>query len=379
MGQPEYRYEFRELASGRPLGEIALYGVYFTVKLSDGGSGQGSFKLDGSNLPSSYTEADIARANAEMLEMTRPGYAEIVIYRDGQPLLGGGGSIISQSYQSQAKIVSVYWRTWESFPEFVTIDETVGTLSWTNVDQLNIMRDLWNTMQSQPGANPRVTVPAAYSGVSVGRTLQVPYWDRKTYRAVMDELAKADDGFDWRVVTRMHGDMPTKYLEMGYPEIGRTSDAFFFEYPKNVDNYYYTRNIQAGGTHFWVTGEGSGQEAPVGRAVDYDALGRGFHRKDMVISDNQLSSGLVQPRADLEARVRKLPNANPTIELSDSADFGTWWVGDWGRLSWAAGDPFFPDGYEMPARVIQIEVNPPSDTDTERIRPTLQELDGEGG
>ena len=64
------------------------------VKLSDAGSGQGYFKLDGSNLPASYTPADIRRANAEMLEMTEPGFAEVIIYRNEIPLLSGHGEVI---------------------------------------------------------------------------------------------------------------------------------------------------------------------------------------------------------------------------------------------------------------------------------------------
>lgn len=375
MAIPRYSYEFRELLTGRVIGEIPLYGVNFTVKLSDGGNGQGYFKLDGSNLPSAYTEADMRRANAEMLEMVEPGKTDLTIYRNGIPLLGGGGEIISNSYNSQAKVMGVYWRTWESSPDMTHIDEFVTPMSWTNVDQLNIMRELWNIMQAQPGANMRVVVPPAYVGVTVGRTLEVNYWERKTYRAVMDDLAKADDGFDWRVVVRMLGDIPTKYLELGYPNIGRTSGAFYFEYPTNVAGYYYTRNLSGAGTSFWVIGEGSGQEAPVGRVVNQDTFGRNYRRKDVIISDNQLNSRLVQPRANLESQARRMPVALPTFELNrtDDLDF---WVGDWGTLAVIAGDPRFPDGFEAPARIMQLDINPPSDTENERVSPTFESLEG---
>ncbi len=377
MAAPVYRYEFRELLTGRPIGEIPLYGVNFNVKLSDGGNGQGSFKLDGSNLPSSYTEADIRRANAEMLEMIEPGRTQIVIYRNDVPLLGGGGEVTSQSYNSQAKVQAVYWRTWESSPEMMTIDEWVSPLVWDGDDQLNIMRDLWNLMQAQPGGNIGVVVPQEFPVFSsVFRQLEINAWDRKTYRSVMDDISRADDGFDWRIVTRMLNDTPTKYLELGYPNIGRDRDAFFFEYPTNVSNYYYTRNLGGAGNYFFVTGEGSGQEAPVGRYVDSEVFGRGYRRKDYVINDSQLNASLVQPRANMEALSRKMPVALPTIELNNTDDFDAW-VGDWGTLSFIQGDPRFPDGFETNARIIQLDITPPSDSDGfERISPTFQSLEG---
>lgn len=375
MPLPKYSYEFRELLTGRVIGEIPLYGVNFSVKLSDSGNGQGYFRLDGANLPSSYTEADIRRANAEMLEMVEPGFTDITIYRNGIPLLGGGGEIISQSYNSEAKVMGVYWRTWEASPEMVHIDEFVTPLIYSNVDQLNIMRQLWLLMQAQPNSNVRVVVPPAYTGVTVGRTLEINYWDRKTYRAVMDDLSKADNGFDWRVVVRMLNDTPTKYLELGYPNIGRTEDAFLLEYTDNVGSYYYTRNLAGGGTHFWVTGQGSGQEAPVGRYLDQQAMGQNYRRKDVIITDSQLPANLVQPRANLEASARKIPIALPTITINDTTDFDAW-VGDWGTLSFPVGEPRFPDGFEVPARLIQLDINPPSETDGEKFQPTFQSLEG---
>jgi len=376
MTVPEYRYEFRELLTGRPIGEIPLYGVNFNVKLSDGGNGQGYFKLDGANLPSTYTEADMRRANAEMLEMTEPGRTQIVIYRNNVPLLGGGGEIISQSYNSQAKVCGVYWRTWESSPEMVTLDEFVTPRIWNGIDQLNIMRELWLLMQSVPGCNIDVKVPDVFPAFSsVFRRIEVNPWDRKTYRSVMDDLSRADDGFDWRVVTRMVGDYPQKYLELGYPTIGRDRDAFFFEYPTNVSNYYYTRNLSGAGTTFFVTGEGSGQEAPVGYYVDSEVFGRGYRRKDYVLNDNQLATALVQPRANREGLARKMPVALPTIELSDTSDFDAW-VGDWGVISFVVGDPRFPDGFEKEARIIQLDFSPPSDTEREKISPTFESLEG---
>lgn len=375
MAVPRYTYEFRELLTGRVMGEIPLYGVNFSVKLSDGGSGQGYFKLDGTNLPSSYTPADMRRANGEMLEMIEPGFADVTIYRNGAPLLGGGGEIISQSYQSQAKVQGVYWRTWEASPEMVSIDEFVTPLIYTGEDQLNIMRELWLLMQQQPNSNVRVVVPPAYVGVTVPRTLEINYWDRKYYRSVMDDLAKADDGFDWRVVVRMLGDQPTKYLELGYPNIGRTSGAFLFEYTTDIGNYYYTRNLSGAGTNFWVTGQGSGQEAPVGRYLDQQAFGQNYRRKDVIITDSQLPANLVQPRANQEALARRVPIALPTIALINTDDFD-YWVGDWGTLSFPVGDPRFPDGFEADARIIQLDITPPSDTDGEKIQPTFQSLEG---
>jgi hypothetical protein len=381
MALPEYRYEFRELLTGRPMGEIQLYGVNFSVKLSDGGNGQGYFRLDGSNLPTSYTEADIRRANAEMLEMTEPGFAEIVIYRNGQPLLGGGGEIISQSHGSQGKATGIYWRTWESSLEMVTLDEFVCPRIWENEDQLNIARELWLLMQFQISSNVRVQVPPEYplGSSKLISYLEINAWDRKTYRAVMDDLAKQDDGFDWRVVTRMLGDYPTKYLELGYPSIGKTSDAFFFEYGRNMASFYYTRNLGAAGNIIYVTGEGSGQEAPVGSYQDSANLGKNYRRKDYIINDNQLPAELVQPRATMEGLARTPPIAVPSIELDEIEDFGEWWVGDWGVLSWPVGTPRFPNGFETTARITQIEVSPPSDSDAEKIKPTFQSLEGSSG
>lgn len=383
MAVPEYRYEFRELLTNRAIGEIQLYGVNFNVKLSDGGSGQGYFRLDGSNLPASYTEADIRRANAEMLEMVEPGKTQITIYRNGIPLLGGGGEIISQSYGSQGKVMGVYWRTWESSLEMVTLDEFVCPRIWDNVDQLNIAREIWDLMQFQINSNVGVVTPSAFPNFSsVHRTIEVNSWDRKTYRTVMDDIAKADNGFDWRVVTKLLGDIPTKYLELGYPYIGRTEDAFFFDYGVNVGSYYYTRNLAGAGNVTYVTGEGSGQEGVVGSYQDQVALGKNYRRKDYIINDNQLPAPLVQPRANMEGLARRMPIAVPSLQLNRSDDFfdqGAW-VGDWGVLSFPVGDPRFPNGFETPARLLELGITPPNDTEVdEKIEPTFQSLEGGSG
>ena len=380
MVSPEYRYEFREILTGRPIGEIPLYGVNFNVKLSDAGSGQGYFKLDGSNLPASYTPADIRRANAEMLEMTEPGFAEIIIYRNEIPLLSGHGEVISQTFGSSGKVAGVYWRTYEASPEFVTMDEFVCPRIWEFKDQLNIMRELWLLMQFQIGSNIRVVVPPEYPiGSSKFVSLEINAWDRKTYRSVMDDLAKQDDGFDWRVVTRMLGNIPTKYLELGYPTIGKSENAFFFEYGRNMMSYYYTRNLAGAGNIIYVTGEGSGQEALVGSFQNGTNLGKNYRRKDLIINDPQLSGGLVQARANMEGLSRTPPLAIPTVQLDDIQDFGEWWIGDWGVLSWPVGNERFPDGFETSARVTQIEVSPPSDSAPEIIKPTFQSLEGSSG
>lgn len=379
---PTYRFEFRELLTGRPMGEIPMYGVNINVKLSESGGGQGYFRLDGSNLPASYTEADIRRANAEMMEMAEPGFAEVVVYRNEIPLLSGGGEITSQSYGSEGKNVSIFWKTWEASLEMVTLDEFVCPRIWENYDQLNIARELWNLMQFQIGSNVRVVVPPAYPiGSSKLVSLEINSWERKTYRSIMDDLAKQDDGFDWRVVTRMLGNMPTKYLELGYPTIGKSENAFFFEYGRNMSSYYYTRNLAGAGNIVYVTGEGSGQEATVGSYQDAANLGRSYRRKDYIINDSQLAPPLVQARANMEGLSRRPPIAVPTVQLDgDIDDFGEWWIGDWGVLSWPVGEPRFPNGFETPARITQLEIQPPDESGgNEKVKPTFQSLEGSSG
>lgn len=111
------------------------------------------------------------------------------------------------------------------------------TLSGTGVDQLDIARQLVDYAQSITGGDIGIELDhSQVSGVVRDRTYS--QFDHLRVRAVLDQLAAVEDGFEWRVhCYRDDGGARHKALQLGYPTITAGSADVVLDYPGPIVSF----------------------------------------------------------------------------------------------------------------------------------------------
>lgn len=350
---PDMHYIFGDVLTGAIILEYDCQGVSTTTSL-DGGDWRGTVHLDISGIDNDIT-----------ISGTIPGRCFVVMYRNNQII--GDYIITSRTYQSQAKSMQLYGKSWKAYPYMRLIDQKV---SYENVDQISVFLDLYTKLQVDANA-PKVVLPA-YTPSGVTITFGVLETENKKYGEIIDNFANGETGFDWNVVTDEASGVFTRRLVYGYPTLGSKADpsSLIFEYPGNITNYWESESVGSrGGTHLFVTGAGEGDATVQAKVVHADILRSGYPRYDIDSShkdiDNidQLVSIAIQ-----EAQNRKPPVAVITAEVNGSLtpEFGSYTIGDTCRL--IIKDPRHPEPLDKQTRVLALEYYPPASDNVEQVR-----------
>src|ERR1700760_1185534 len=100
-------YVFGFIRDGSIQAEIPLSGVSIMDMFGNSGNGElrGSFNLDSTNYPNSFIKV-----------ATNPGTCYVVAERGGEPIWGG--MVWSRTYQSQAKSLQFYAKSYEAYPAY---------------------------------------------------------------------------------------------------------------------------------------------------------------------------------------------------------------------------------------------------------------------
>ena len=219
----QYRYFFGTLLTEQVLDEIPLYGVYMNMQLNIGGQFQGTFQLD-----------QTGKQNSDLVGACTPGKTWIAVERNG--VCVWHGYIGTRVYSAQSKTMQIFAHSFEYYPSkrLITSDMT-----FASIEQRNIFRSLWTTLQSETNSNMNVNVPSSFDTV-VTKDLTVLESDFKYYHEVMTSIADAVDGFDWYISVTKDGTLYRKDLLIGYPILGTSSGTanVVFEYPGNITQYY---------------------------------------------------------------------------------------------------------------------------------------------
>lgn len=411
MATGRYQYMFGNWQTARVDTTISLFGVYIVGKLNDVGYMQGSFQLD------QFSKTQIT--NAELLDATTPFRNFILVVRDNVPIWGG--YITSRTYQSQSKSIQLYAKAYEGYP-----DERIVPLAEYNhtgdpndsyitptggKDQGFIFKDLIGVFESdETPAGPLFPLhfDAADSNVpfedvgfpegpitGVTRSVEVYRTDYKTHRQIIDEIANGDNGFDWRIVPRFlsaasgmthaatgsnfstyegltEGIEVHKYVKFGYPTLdaGVSGDAFVFEYPGNILNYYRTDNLAGSGTTVIGVGAGQGPDMIRKEVADQSIIDvrGGYFPKDVVVPLKHIDSqGILDSRTMQEAAKRKPPKITYKVSVrpDKSPVFGTYDLGSAATL--IIRDAMHPEGISVRVVVNEYALRPPSQDGAEQI------------
>lgn len=349
-------YVFGLLRTGEVLAELPLGSVSITNKLSDYGELRATLALDLTGFDNATTKG-----------ATVPGLCYVVAERGGQPVWGG--IVWSRTYQSQAKTLELYAKTFEAYPTY----RFMPTYSRTNVDQMSIFIELWNMMQSDAGSNLGIIIPTSFpEATPVLSSVDVAETDFRTYRSVMDDLANGDQGFDWTIDWAKSGSAYSVQLRAEQPFLGASNslDALTFEYPGNILNYYETDSVSDGGTNVVTMGAGQSDGMLIATTSRPDLIDAGFLRIDFDVQSKETTNqAILNALAIQQGALHTMP-VN-VIKVQHKADhdpiFGSYGLGDRCNLviqdAWHTGI----DKLVKTTRIVQWSYSPPESDQVEEV------------
>lgn len=357
-------YVFCTIRDGQVQAEIPLESVSITGAFGNTGGGElrGVFHLDSTGFD-----------NRTIKNATQPGLCFVVAERNDIPIWGG--LVWARTYQSQAKVLQFYCKSYEAYPHYRFMSDT----TFINTDQLNIFGSLWNTMQGEAGSNLNIVVPSSFPELqSVLQSLTVATTEYRTYGDVFDNLANGDQGFDWRIDWARSNSVYIPTLRAQQPNLGspQSADTLTFDYPGNILNYWDTDSASDAGTNISTMGAGQGDSMLVSTVLRQDLIDSGYVRLDVNVQAKTTTDQIVlDALANQQAALHALPIN--TIKVQVKADrnpvFGSYALGDTVTLS--LQDAWHPDLYEKATRLIQYLYTPPSSNQTEEVELIFEGLD----
>lgn len=346
-----FNYVFGSLITEEVIQEIPLYGVYMDMEINTGGQFQGTFQLD-----------QTGKDNAALLDACIPGRTWVACERNGVCIWHG--FVWSRVFSAQSKSVQLFCSSFEHYPQKRLITED---LSFLGIEQRNIFRSLWTTMQSATNGNLNINIPASFSTV-VTKDLTILASDFKYYDEAMSELSDSSTGFDWYIDVTKDGTHYRKNLLIGYPTLGKveTADTLVFDYPGNIVQYYFTEGMTDAGTNVYVIGSGEGSSMIVGHYDNTVMYGQGWPRWDVDITRKDVDRQSVVDDMAIQQSVIKRPPM-PVIKISvigrGNPEFGSYRIGDVCTIS--IKDSRFPSGFIVNKRLLKWELRPQSSENTE--------------
>jgi hypothetical protein len=345
-----YRYLFADLLTNEIIAELPLTGVTFTEQLNQAGTFQGHLLLSG---------IDATAFNVD--PSTTPGRSALYVDRDGE--LVWGGVIWGRDYNSTAQTLMFSAREFESYFERRRITETVA---FDNVDQLTIAQTIITNAQSVPSGNIGVIVGTETSGVLLSRTYY-SYELKQVYGALQD-LSRGQNGFDFNIAISYVGGVPTKTLELGYPQYGAVYDptdpaAPVFDFPAgNMVEYQYPEDGSIAANTIYALGAGSneGKLIETYQMTDFLTAGWPLLEEQSNYSDVTDATYLAQLAEGQAVAVAYPPTTLKVVAPpSQNPVYGTYTIGQQARVIIA--DNRFPNTLDAIYRIVGLSVQPGED------------------
>lgn len=334
-----YRFLAYDLRTNALLGELPIGNATYERVLNGAGSFGGYVSLGRKTTTG-------AQLDTTMLAATLPHRTALYVERDGVLMWGGvlwGRQYNSTNHQLQlrgAEFWSYYRRR---------INATTQTFA--GVDQLTIARTVVAAANAKIGGDIGITLDATVSGVLLSRTYNS--WERAVVASVVEELAKAEDGFDFAIdVAYNTSGVPTKTLNLGYPRRGRTAGTndLVFELGYNLGYYTYDEDGTRAANVVHVLGPGEGAAMLVSTATQSAVIDAGYPIVEDTVS--RKGGGVPPTVVDLGRYAQAAVNARykdvasltiQNIFLDKDPPLGSWIVGDDIRFR-------VPDDYRFPAQ-----------------------------
>ena len=355
-----YRYLFADLLTNEIIGELPLTGVSFTQQLNQAGTFQGHLLLSGINSAAFNVDAS-----------TLPGKTALYVDRDGQ--LVWGGVIWGREYSSTAQTLSFHAREFESYFERRRITQDVV---FNNIDQLTIAETLVTNAQAAPYGNIGVQVGTQTCGVLISRTYYS--YELKTVYGALQDLSRGQNGFDFNIDVKYIAGVPSKVLELGYPQYGTVYSptnpaAPVFQFPAgNMVEYVYPEDGSIAANTVYAIGAGSNEGKLIETYQVSDFLVAGWPLLEEQANYSDVTDvAYLQQLAKGQAIAAAYPPTTLKIVVPAYADpvyRSTYEIGYQARV--IITDNRFPNTLDAIYRIVGLSVQPGEDG-PERVTITL--------
>ena len=207
-----WRYTFCDLLTSQPIARLPMVDVDLTEVIGGAGSGSGK-------IPVGSEKVRALNPWAATQQRRTICYAQRVVYRGGvavaAPVLWHG---IVWGRSRSGTHLSLKMST----PESYYAKRQVPDRTWTQVDDATMLRQVFETAESEPAGHLSLDYAITAAGVLSDRT--VARSDRKSVLEVAQSIASAGDGMDWRIRPGVHPTTGafTRTLEVA-PRMGRTN------------------------------------------------------------------------------------------------------------------------------------------------------------
>lgn len=228
-----------------------------------------------------------------------------------------------------------------------------GAWYGVGVDPLDVVRRIWDHIQTQPGGNIGLELGATTTPVRIGTELEevkfqaetspgvretvsfeagpvkLNWWTTDNLGGKIDELAKSTP-FDYLETHAWDGDQIRHRLDFGHPRIGSRKDDLRFAVGENISVLpAITRNGEDFATEMMVTGAGEGRDMIRSPAVSTRKPGQ--LRRVAQLNDKKLKSirdATERARYELSLRRAEPTIGEVVIREHDNAPIGSFEVGD---------------------------------------------------
>lgn len=345
---PEYRFLAYDVRTNTAIGELPLDSVSFSSVLNGAGDLSASVPLIG---------RDAARA---ALAATIPERTALYVERDG--VLVWGGIIWTRTFRKSARAVSVQAAEWWSYLRRLPLR---SDLSFAGVDQLEIARQIVQTVLGYTGADIGLSYGAETSGRLRTRTYAA--FERKQAAEAVEQLADVIDGFDFSVEVGWGTTAPTRTLSLSFPRRGRSNveTVPVFELGKNLIDYEVLDDGTQSARLVDVIGAGDGPATLIGSATDTASIDAGFPLTVDTIAEKDItvrSTIDARAAAAVAARAATPQFWSIVVDANDpDGPFGSWITGDDCRIR-IDDDERFPRladgsaGYDATHRIIGWQI-----------------------
>lgn len=334
---------------------------YFATRLH----GDGTEELLDPDLPlEDVTVEDVLSGQNALSGSIEPSYARLI--HDGQPLLDEWSTAIYAENDGDIRGGGILLSSGFSGPSWTL--ETVGFTGYAQdlpytgsgykgieVDPIDVMRVIWDHIQSQTGGNIGLTFDQTDTGgkVSIGTTLKQVEFDSKSgpvsfesgpYKlnwytnhdlaGDIDDLAN-ETPFDYHERHFWDGDTIRHHVDIGYPALGRRRNELRFVHGVNI---FTPVTTDRDGTQY-ASGTmvlGAGEGASMIKSIQEPASRPGGRlRRIAVVVDDSIrsrSKAATRAKAENQWRARLADVESIVVQDHPNAPLGAVKVGDEIRL-----------------------------------------------
>jgi hypothetical protein len=289
---------------------------------------------------------------------------EIVAEEDG--VIRGNGILVDSGFKGPDWVVDC-----ATYSIYANKMPYLSSWSGVEVDPLDVVREMWSHIQSQPNGNLGLVVSSLLTGLKVGTELEqvefdtesgpisfeagpakLNWWTTHDLQAEMDKYSR-ETPFDYVDRAQWVGDTVAHYLDFGYPRLGRRLNDLRFAIGENVGIPPIERNGDDYADEILGLGAGEGRTTVMAQV----RRNSGRLRRVAVVEDKSARSmKSIRTVAEADLAWRKALEVSSSIDVIDhpNAPIGSVRPGDeiylQGETDWLQVDTWY--------RVLETEIEP---------------------